>query len=84
MQLWGGYNIFTRDAELIRETTMRLEEIRPSVVALYAPDKTHVDTLYETLPPWALPSELECTQHPYRGVGTGEVVACLTRLTWVG
>jgi len=84
MQLWGGYNIFTRDAELIRETTMRLEEIRPSVVALYAPDKTHIDTLYESLPPWALPSELECTQQPYLGVGTGEVVACLTRLTWVG
>ena len=34
MQLWGGYNIFTRDAELNRETTMRLEEIRPSVIAL--------------------------------------------------
>ncbi len=84
MQMWGGYNIFTRDAELNRETTMRLEEIRPSVVALYAPDKTHIDTLYETLPPWALPSELECTEQPYLGVGTGEVVACLTRLTWVG
>jgi len=84
MQLWGGYNIFTRDAELNRETTMRLEEIRPSVVALYAPDKTHIDTLYETLPPWALPSESECTQQPYLGVGTGEVGACLTRLTWVG
>ena len=39
MQLWGGYNIFTRDAELNRETTMRLEEIRPSVVALYAPTR---------------------------------------------
>ena len=84
MQLWGGYNIFTRDAELNRETTMRLEEIRPSVVALYAPDKTQIDTLYETLPPWALPSELECTEQPYLGVGTGQVVACLTRLTWVG
>jgi hypothetical protein len=33
---------------------------------------------------WALPSELECTTEPYLGIGTGEVVACITRLTWVG
>lgn len=84
MQLWGGYNIFTLEETLNRDTTKRLEEIRPSVIALYAPDRTQIDTLYKTLPPWALPSELECTTEPYLGIGTGEVIVCMTRLTWVG
>ena len=84
MQLWGGYNIFTLEGTLNRDTTVRLEQIRPSVIALYAPDRGQIDVLYETLPPWALPSELECTTEPYLGIGTGEVVACITRLTWVG
>ena len=84
MQLWGGYNIFTLEGTLNRDTTVRLEEIRPSVIALYAPDRGQIDALHETLPPWALPSELECTIEPYLGIGTGEVVACISRLTWVG
>jgi len=84
MQLWGGYNIFTLDGTLNRDTTTRLEEIRPSVIALYAPDRLQIDALFQTLPPWALPSELECTTEPYLGIGTGEVVACITRLKWVG
>jgi hypothetical protein len=84
MQLWGGYNIFTLDATLNRDSTRRLEEMRPSVIALYAPDRQQINGLFETLPPWALPSDLTCTTEPYLGIGSGEVVTCLTRLTWVG
>lgn len=84
MQLWGGFNLVTPDATLNRETTGRLEELRPSVVAMYAPDRAQIDDFYASLPPWSLPSEPECTTGPYLGVGTGEVVLCLTRLTWVG
>lgn len=84
MQLWGGYNIFTTQSVLDREGTSRLEELRPSVVAMYAPDSAQINGLYESLPPWSLPSDLECTSEPYLGVGTGEVILCLTRLTWVG
>ena len=84
MQLWGGFNLVTLDAVLSRSDTERLEELRPSVVAMYAPDRAQIDQFYASLPPWSLPSELECTSVPYLGVGTGEVVACITRLTWVG
>lgn len=84
MQLWGGYNIFTTQAVLDRNTTARLEEIRPTAIAMYSPDQEQIDSLYESLPPWALPSDMECTSEPYLGVGTGEVIVCLTRLTWVG
>ena len=84
MQLWGGYNIFTLDATLNRDSTRRLEEIRPSVIALYAPDHQQIKALFETLPPWALPSDLRCTTEPYLGIGSGKVFTCITRLTWVG
>ncbi len=84
MQLWGGYNLVTPDAALTRDTTQRLEQMRPSVVAMYAPDRALIDTFAESLPAWSLPSELECTSVPYLGVGTGEVIVCITRLTWVG
>ena len=84
MQLWGGFNLVTPDPTLSRDGVDRLEELRPSVVAMYAPDRAQIDAFYATLPPWSLPSAPECTSVPYLGVGTGEAIACLTRLTWVG
>jgi hypothetical protein len=84
MQMWGGDNLVTLDATLSRERVENLEALRPSVIAMYAPDQAQIDDFFATLPPWSLPSQPECTSEPYLGVGTGEVVACLTRLTWVG
>lgn len=84
MQLWGGVNIFTTQATLDRTTTARLQEMSPSVITMYSPDQSQIDAFYESLPPWALPSDMECTSEPYLGVGTGEVIVCLTHLTWVG
>jgi len=84
MQLWGGYNLVTVDSTLDRGSTQRLEEIRPSVIAMYAPSREQIEAFYRSLPPWSLPSDLECTSGPYLGRGTGEAHVCLTRLTWVG
>jgi hypothetical protein len=84
MQMWGDYNLSTQEAQLSRETTTRLEQMRPTAVAMYAPDREQIEGFYASLPPWSLPSDLECTAAPYLGVGSGEIVACLTRLTWVG
>ena len=84
MQLWGGFNLVTVDSVLSRSDTEQLEDLRPSVVAMYAPDQRQIEQFYSSLPPWSLPSEMECTSVPYLGVGTGEAVACITRLTWVG
>jgi len=84
MQLWGGYNLVTPDATLTRDTTERLEGMRPSIMAMYAPDREQIETFAASLPPWSLPSDLECFSVPYLGIGTGEALACITRLTWVG
>ena len=84
MQIWGGYNLVTPDATLSRQSTERLEEMRPSIVAMYAPDRRQIETFAASLPPWSLPSDLECLSVPYLGIGTGEAVVCITRLTWVG
>jgi hypothetical protein len=84
MQMWGGDNLVTLAASLSREGVEMLEEIKPSVIVMYAPDRASIDTFFASLPPWSLPSEPTCTFEPYLGIGTGEVVTCLTRLTWVG
>ena len=84
MQLWGGDNLASIEATLTRVDTERLERIQPSVLAMYAPDQEFIDAFADSLPPWSLPSDLECTAVPYLGIGTGEAVACLVRLTWVG
>ena len=84
MQLWGGFTLVTPDATLTRESTQRLEELRPSVIAMYSPDREQIDGFHASLPPWSLPSDPVCTRGPYLGIGTGEAVLCITRLTWVG
>ncbi len=84
MQLWGGFNLVTLDAVLSRSDTERLEDLRLSVVAMYAPDRARIERFHGSLRPWSLPSDLECTSVPYLGVGTGEAGACITRFTWVG
>jgi hypothetical protein len=84
MQLWGGDNLVSIDAALSRADAERLEAIKPSVIAMYAPDRDQIDAFVDSLPPWSLPTEPVCTSVPYLGVGTGEAVACITRLTWFG
>lgn len=84
MQMWGDFNLITKEPELTRESTEALEVMRPNVVAAYAPVREQIDRFAASLPPWAMPSEPECRSEPYLGVGTGEVVACLIRLRWVG
>ena len=84
MQLWGGDNLASIEATLTRADTEQLEQIQPSIIAMYAPDRELIDVFAESLPPWSLPSDLQCTEVPYLGVGTGEAEACLVRLTWVG
>ena len=84
MQLWGGDNLATLDAVLTRETRGRLEQVQPSVLAMYSPTQDLIDDFYASLPPWSLPSDLECTREPFPVVPSGEAITCLTRLTWIG
>ena len=79
----GGSNISTTQATLDRESTQQLEEMRPTVIVMYAPTQAQIDDFFATLPPWSLPTPLECTSQPYLGIGSGEVNVCTTRLTWI-
>lgn len=84
MQIWGFYNLVGVESVLTRDEVALLEVSRPSVVAMYAPDRAQIDAFWASLPPWSLPSAPECITVPYLGVGTNEAWMCLTRLTWVG
>ena len=84
MQMWGGDNLVTLDAVLDAGTAARLEQVRPTAIAMYAPDRSQIETFYASLPPWSLPTELECITVPFPVVPSQEMTACLTRLTWVG
>lgn len=83
MQLWGNDNLVTVGETLTRDESRRLEEIQPTVIAMYAPSRAQIDRFYSSIPPWALPSPVDCTRVPYLGVGTGEAFACVTDLTWL-
>jgi hypothetical protein len=83
MQMWGGDNLATLDATLDRDASDRLSQIAPTVVAMYSPDPGLIDDFYASLPPWSLPSDLECTTVGYPVVSTGSMTACIARLTWV-
>jgi len=84
MQMWGGDNLVTLDATLDRNTTTRLEQIRPTAIAMYAPTQPEIDAFYASLPPWSLPSPMECITVPFPVVASQQMHACLTHLRWVG
>lgn len=84
MQLWGYYNLVSTSDVMTREETEALSRLKPTVIAMYAPDRAQIDAFAASLPPWALPSDLQCTSAPYLGVGTGEIHLCRVRTNVVG
>ena len=79
----GGSNISTTQATLDRESTKQLEELRPTVIVMYAPTQAQMSNFFATLPPWSLPTPLGCSSRSYLGIGLGEVNVCVIRLTWI-
>lgn len=84
MQLWGYYNLLSTNSEMTREDERRLSQMKPTRLALYAPDRTAIESFVKSLPPWALPRQPECTNAPYLGVGTGRMWLCVVPLNVVG
>ena len=82
MQLWGWYNNLTSNATLQGDDLTRLDQARPSVIAMYAPEREQIDAFYASLPTWSRPSPMECTTVPYLGVGNTQPSVCITRLAW--
>ena len=81
MQLWGYYNLVSANPRMDPAESAALRTLRPTMIAMYAPDRQQIDTFFASLPAWTAPSALRCTRAPFLGIGTGEVWACVTRLT---
>ena len=84
MQLWGIYNNVSANPVLDRAEINGLERLRPTVIAMYAPDRDQIDRFASSLPPWSRPEPAQCTEVPYVGIGSPEAHVCLVRLRWIG
>lgn len=81
MQLWGENRLGiypTLDATDLS----RLEQIKPSVIAMFGPSTERIETFRAALPRKAHASAMECYDYawPTPEIPTGHT--CLTRLTW--
>jgi len=83
MQLWGWYNNVLAGDVLGRTEAETLAQLAPDAIAMYAPERSQIEAFYASLPPWSMPSPLECITVPFRGVGNVNPSVCLTRLTWL-
>lgn len=83
MQLWGWYNNVPGEQTLDRTESYALARLAPDAIAMYAPERRQIEDFYASLPPWSMPTPLECTTVPYLGVGNDQPSICLTHLTWL-
>ena len=81
MQLWGYYNLVSSSEKMSEPEAQALRTLRPTVIAMYAPDRAQIDQFFASLPAWTAPTAPRCTHEPFLGIGTGDVWACVTRLS---
>lgn len=86
MQLWGE-NRVTLEPRLTPDDTTRLAQVRPTVLAMYAPTTQSVVDFWSSIPASLHPSAPECYDFPWApnpasAFQVTEGHACLTRLTW--
>lgn len=86
MQLWGE-NRVTLEPTLTPDDVTRLEQIRPSVIAMYGQSMDGVFDFWASIPQELRPSAPECydfpwTPNPASTFRVTEGHACLTWLTW--
>jgi len=80
MQLWGIYNNVPEGAKLSPDGVNVLRALRPTALALYAPQRSQIDQFYSSIPAAFAPSSLQCTQVPYLGIGSPTASVCVTHL----
>ncbi len=81
MQLWGP-NRIGLFAELENDDVARLNDIQPSVIAMYGPTMDGISTFMQGLPDSSQPSALTCAAFPWPTTAISNFNVCLTRLTW--
>ena len=80
MQLWGMYNNVPEGARLSPDAVEELRALRPTALALYAPQRSQIDTFYTSIPATLAPNPLKCTLVPYLGIGSPTACVCVTHL----
>ena len=87
MQLWGENRITLEPTLSDAYGRDRLQEVRPSVIAMYGKTMAAVDAFWASLPAVNQPTRPECYDFPWPAdpssdfpTSTGH--ACLTRLSW--
>ncbi len=80
MQLWGMYNNVPEGASLTPDGANVLRALRPTALALYAPQRSQIDEFYSSIPAGFAPSSLQCTQVPYLGIGSPTASVCVIHL----
>ena len=86
MQLWGE-NRVTLEPSLTADDITRLQTIKPSVIAMYAPTTQSIIDFWSTIPAAQQASAPDCYDFPWApnpasAFQVTEGHACLTRLTW--
>jgi hypothetical protein len=86
MQLWGE-NRVTLEPTLSAADIQRLEEIRPSVIAMYGQSARAVEAFWSSIPASLQPTTPTCydfawAPNPASDFTVTQGHACLTRLTW--
>jgi len=86
MQLWGE-NRVTLEPTMSESDVARLNDIQPSVIAMYGQSTDAVLMFWQSIPVAQLPTVPECydfawTPSPASDFTVTEGHACLTRLTW--
>ena len=82
MQLWGWYNNVGSGATMGESEAAELARLRPTALAMYAPDRAQILQYWSSLPPQARASAPECTSVPFLGIGSPEAHVCVTHLAW--
>jgi hypothetical protein len=81
MQLWGE-NRIGLFRELNDDDLARLNDIKPSVIAMYGQTKEGINTFMQSLPPTLQTSTPTCYDFTWPTATIPVGHACLTRLTW--
>lgn len=80
MQLWGKYNNVPEGPALTLDGMRTVQALRPSAIVMVAPHREQVETFYDSIPLYFVPTPLECTSVPYLGIGSPDAQVCVTHL----
>ena len=80
MQLWGAYNNAPGLEALDNAGQRALRDLRPTVIAMYAPTREEIDHYFASIPAWFMPTAMQCTSVPYLGIGSPDAHVCLTHI----